>query len=95
MLKGTEIFLWVNKKYLGYCYPTLAKSWVTLLISCKIGVFTYNTTLWERTKMLQFASLERVGLEKSVADNYLWVTLNEHNCHGFCLTMERFSSCLF
>lgn len=48
MLKGTEIFLWVNEKYLGYCYPTLAKSWVTLLISCKIGVFIHNTILWER-----------------------------------------------
>lgn len=35
------------------------------------------------------------GLEKSVADNYLWIILHEHNCHGFCLMMERFSSCLF
>lgn len=37
----------------------------------------------ERKKMLKFASLEGVGLEKSVADNYLWIILHEHNCQAF------------
>lgn len=45
--------------------------------------------------MLKFVSLEGVGLEKSVVDNYLWIVLHEYNCHGFYLRRERFSSCLF
>lgn len=32
--------------------------------------------------MLKFASLEGVGIEKSVADNYLWIVLHQYNCHG-------------
>ena len=45
--------------------------------------------------MLKFASLEGVGMEKGVADNYLWIVLHEYNCHGFYLMTERFPSCLF
>ena len=43
--------------------------------------------------MLKFASLEGLGMEKRVADNYLWIVLHEYNCHGFYLMTGRFSNC--
>lgn len=45
--------------------------------------------------MLKFASLVGVGLEESVAENYLWIVSHEYNCHGFYLMSKRCSSCLF
>lgn len=40
--------------------------------------------------MLKFASLEGLGLVKSVADNYLWTVSHEYNCHGFYPMTKRF-----
>lgn len=74
-------------------YPALTKSWVTLSIFRKTGVFVPNIKSWERKKMLKFASLEGLGMENRVADNYLWIVLHEYNCHGFYLMTGRFSNC--